>query len=31
MFAKETYVARRRQLKESVGSGLLLFLGTFSK
>lgn len=27
MFAKETYVARRRQLKESVGSGLLLFLG----
>lgn len=27
MFAKETYVARRRQLKKSVGSGLLLFLG----
>ena len=27
MFAKETYVARRRQLKESIGSGLLLFLG----
>lgn len=30
MFAKETYVARRRQLKESVGSGLLLFWETTS-
>ena len=27
MFAKETYINRRRVLKESVGSGLLLFLG----
>ena len=31
MFAKETYVARRRQLKKSVGSGLLLFLGNDAK
>ena len=27
MFAKETYIERRRVLKQSVGSGLLLFLG----
>ena len=27
MFAKETYIARRAKLKQSVGSGLLLFLG----
>lgn len=27
MFAKETYVNRRKALKEKVGSGLLLFLG----
>lgn len=27
MFSKETYVNRRRQLKEKVGSGLLLFIG----
>lgn len=27
MFAKETYIARRAQLKKTVGSGLLLFLG----
>lgn len=27
MFSKETYIARRNQLKESVGSGILLFLG----
>ena len=27
MFAKETYIERRRILKKSVGSGLLLFLG----
>ncbi|MDL2282316.1 aminopeptidase P family protein [Parabacteroides sp. OttesenSCG-928-G06] len=27
MFAKETYVARRAKLKQSLGSGLLLFLG----
>ena len=27
MFAKETYIERRRILKQSVGSGLLLFLG----
>lgn len=27
MFAKETYMQRRAQLKKSVGSGLLLFLG----
>jgi Xaa-Pro aminopeptidase len=27
MFSKETYIQRRRQLKERVGSGLLLFLG----
>ena len=27
MFSKETYIARRAKLKQSVGSGLLLFLG----
>ena len=27
MFAKETYVQRRAQLKKTVGSGVLLFLG----
>lgn len=27
MFSKETYVARRAKLKQTVGSGLLLFLG----
>ena len=27
MFAKETYINRRRSLKESLGSGLLLFMG----
>lgn len=27
MFSKETYMARRAELKQSVGSGLLLFLG----
>lgn len=27
MFNKETYIARRAKLKQSVGSGLLLFLG----
>lgn len=27
MFSKETYIARRNQLKKDVGSGLLLFLG----
>ena len=27
MFAKETYIERRRVLKQSMGSGLLLFLG----
>lgn len=27
MFAKETYIERRHILKQSVGSGLLLFLG----
>lgn len=27
MFAKETYVSRRAELKKQVGSGLLLFLG----
>ncbi|MDD4515070.1 aminopeptidase P family protein [Massilibacteroides sp.] len=27
MFSKETYIARRAKLKETVGSGLLLFLG----
>ena len=27
MFSKETYKARRAQLKQAVGSGLLLFLG----
>ena len=27
MFSKETYIQRRQQLKERVGSGLLLFLG----
>ena len=27
MFAKDTYIERRRVLKQSIGSGLLLFLG----
>ena len=27
MFAKETYIQRRKALKKSVGSGILLFLG----
>ena len=27
MFAKETYIHRRQQLKETLKSGLLLFLG----
>ena len=27
MFSKETYIARRTQLKKTIGSGLLLFLG----
>lgn len=27
MFAKETYIARRAKLKQTIGSGLLLFLG----
>ncbi len=27
MFSKQTYIDRRRQLKETVGSGILLFLG----
>ncbi|MDR1881035.1 MAG: aminopeptidase P family protein [Tannerellaceae bacterium] len=27
MFSKETYIARRAKLKQTVGSGLLLFLG----
>lgn len=27
MFAKETYMARRAKLKQTIGSGLLLFLG----
>lgn len=27
MFAKETYIARRAKLKQSIGSGLLLFIG----
>ena len=27
MFSKETYIARRKALKEQMGSGLLLFLG----
>ena len=27
MFSKETYIARRKVLKEKVGNGLLLFLG----
>ena len=27
MFSKETYIARRAKLKQSVGSGLLLFIG----
>ena len=27
MFAKETYVQRRAQLKKTIGSGVLLFLG----
>lgn len=27
MFAKETYIARRAKLKQTLGSGLLLFLG----
>lgn len=27
MFAKETYIARRAKLKQTIGSGLLLFIG----
>lgn len=27
MFSKETYMARRVKLKQTIGSGLLLFLG----
>jgi Xaa-Pro aminopeptidase len=27
MFSKETYIARRKALKETMGNGLLLFLG----
>jgi len=27
MFSKETYISRREQLKKTVGSGVLLFLG----
>ncbi|MDR2968078.1 MAG: aminopeptidase P family protein [Tannerellaceae bacterium] len=27
MFAKETYIARRAKLKQSIGNGLLLFIG----
>ena len=27
MFSKETYIARRAKLKQTIGSGLLLFLG----
>jgi Xaa-Pro aminopeptidase len=27
MFAKETYISRRAQLKAQVGKGLLLFIG----
>lgn len=27
MFSKETYINRRRQLKETIGSGIVLFLG----
>lgn len=27
MFSKETYISRRNQLKKSIGSGILLFLG----
>ena len=27
MFSRQTYIDRRRQLKETVGSGILLFLG----
>ena len=27
MFSKETYMARRAKLKQTIGSGLLLFLG----
>ncbi len=28
MFSKETYMARRAKLKQTIGSGLLLFLET---
>lgn len=31
MFAKETYVQRRAQLKKNMGSGVLLFWVTTSK
>ena len=27
MFSKDTYIARRAKLKQTIGSGLLLFLG----
>lgn len=27
MFSKETYINRRNQLKKTIGSGILLFLG----
>ncbi len=27
MFSKETYIDRREQLKKTIGSGLLLFIG----
>ena len=28
MFSKETYMARRAKLKQTIGSGLLLFLSS---
>ena len=31
MFAKETYVQRRAQLKKTIGSGVLLFWVTMNK
>lgn len=31
MFSKETYMARRAKLKQTIGSGLLLFLGMMSQ
>ncbi len=31
MFAKETYIARRAKLKQTIGSGLLLFWVTMSQ